>query len=79
MGTIEENEGVVFLAAVEAPLACGLESDARRAAQLALDRLAMVTRKLSSPARRERYLHGNETHAETLRLALQLGLSGALS
>ena len=79
MGTIEENEGLVHLAALEAPLACGLEADARRAAQVALDRLAAITRKLSSPARRERYLHHNETHAETLRLALQLGLSGDLS
>ncbi len=74
-GTIEENEGLVHLAAVEAPLACGLEMDARRAAQVALDRLAGIAGKLSTPARRERYLHGNHTHAETLRLALQLGLS----
>jgi hypothetical protein len=75
MGSIEENEGVIHLAAVEALLANGLEADARSAAQVALDRLAHIAGKLSSPARRERYLHGIEVHAETLRLALQLGIS----
>lgn len=75
VGSIEENEGIVHLAAIEAALASGLEADAQRAARVALDRLSGIASKLSSPARRERYLHGTEAHAETLRLALQLGHS----
>jgi tetratricopeptide (TPR) repeat protein len=74
MGTVEENESVVHLAAVEAALACGREDEARDAAKRALDRLASIAAKLSLPARREAYLHGVEAHAQTLRLAFRLGL-----
>ncbi|HSY22638.1 MAG TPA: protein kinase [Polyangiaceae bacterium] len=71
-GPIEENESVVYLARVEARLACG-EEEAREDARIALARLEKIAAKLSPP-RREGFLHGIESHVQTLRIAFRLGL-----
>jgi hypothetical protein len=75
VGTIEENEALIHLAAIEAAVACGLSGQARCAAKLASKRLSLISAKLAEPARRERYLYGIEFHAQTMRLAQQLQAS----
>jgi tetratricopeptide (TPR) repeat protein len=74
VGAVEENEAVIHLASVEALVGSGQADRAREAAAGALARLVAISAKLSKPARREAYLHGIEPHAETVRLAVRLGV-----
>ncbi len=74
LGRLEENESLVYLAAIEAARASGRDDEARDMARRARDRLVVIAAKLSTPARREAYLHGIDTHEQTLRVAFRLGV-----
>ncbi|HEY5374779.1 MAG TPA: AAA family ATPase, partial [Polyangiaceae bacterium] len=75
LGAVEENESIVHLALPEALEATARLEEARPLAQAAADRLARIAGKLTSAALREAFLHENDTHAATLRLAHTLGVS----
>ena len=71
-GRVEENEGVIHVALVEALHAAGHHEAARDAAAAAAARLHAIAARIASPARRESYLQRIESHARTLQLAEQL-------
>jgi hypothetical protein len=75
LGRLEENENLVHLSAIETAFAAGHVDAARVAAERALACLAAVAQKLSTPARREAFMHGIDTHEQTLRIAFRLGLT----
>lgn len=74
LGSMDEHESLVHLAAMEVANAGGSRDEAREAARSALRHLTTISDKLENAVARETFLHGIEVHDRILRLAHALGV-----